>query len=75
MVLHSTPFLFAPIGFLLIALFFGALGYMVFKRTNRSSTDASENGVDRALETLRQRYATGEIDAEEYQERKELLRR
>lgn len=74
MVLHSTPFLFAPFGFLLLAILAGGLGYVVLKRTG-GRTDTSEDGADRALETLRQRYASGEIDAEEYQERKELLRR
>ena len=66
------PFMFAPLGFLLVLLLVGAVGYIVLKST-RSGTDASETRADRALETLRRRYANGEIDDEEFQMRKERL--
>ena len=66
------PFMFAPFGFLLVLLLVGTVGYLVFKST-RSGTDASETSADKALETLRRRYANGEIDDEEFQMRKERL--
>ncbi|MEF8825945.1 MAG: SHOCT domain-containing protein [Halapricum sp.] len=66
------PFLFAPFGFLLILLLVGTVGYLVFKST-RSGTDTAETKADQALETLRRRYANGEIDDEEFQARKERL--
>ena len=66
------PFMFAPFGFLLILLLVGTVGYLVLKST-RSGNDASETRADRALETLRRRYANGEIDDEEFQTRKERL--
>lgn len=63
------PFMFAPFGFLLLV---GAVGYLVLKST-RSGTDAAETKADQALETLRRRYANGEIGDEEFQTRKERL--
>lgn len=66
------PFVFAPFGFLLIFLLVGVVGYAVFKPTSGGS-DTSETRTDRALETLRRRYANGEIDEEEFQTRKERL--
>jgi putative membrane protein len=66
------PFMFAPFGLLLVLLLVGAVGYLVLKLT-RSGTDTSETKADQALETLRRRYANGEIDDEEYQTRKERL--
>lgn len=73
MVVHSTPFLFAPFGFLLMVLLAGAIGYLGYKLARNGSTDTTESGTDQALETLRHRFATGEIEAEEFQERKERL--
>lgn len=73
MSLHSTPFLFAPFGFLLMALLVGAIAYLGLKVARTDQTETSKSEADRALETLRHRYATGEIDAEEFQERKERL--
>ncbi|MEF8781901.1 MAG: SHOCT domain-containing protein [Haloarculaceae archaeon] len=66
------PFMFAPFGFLLVFLLVGTVGYVVLKST-RSGNDASETRVDKALETLRRRYANGEIDDEEFQTRKARL--
>lgn len=66
------PFMFAPFGFFLILLLVGAVGYLVLNST-RNGTDASETKADQALETLRRRYANGEIDDEEFQTRKERL--
>jgi putative membrane protein len=65
-------FMFAPFGFLLVLLLVGAVGYLVLNST-RSGTDASETKANQALETLRRRYANGEIDNEEFQMRKERL--
>lgn len=73
MVVHSTPFLFAPFGFLLMVLLAGAIGYLGYKLARNGSTDTTESEADQALETLRHRFATGEIDEEEFQERKERL--
>lgn len=73
MVLHSAPFVFAPFGFVLMVLLAGAIGYLGLRLVRNGSTDTSESEADQALETLRHRYATGEIDAEEFQERKERL--
>lgn len=72
---HATPFLFAPFGFLLVVLLAGAIGYVGVKFARNGSTETPETGSNQALETLRRRYASGEIDAEEFQERKEHLRR
>lgn len=73
MSIHSAPFLFAPFGFLLMVLVAGTIGYVAIKLARTESTATSESDADEALETLRQRYANGEIDGEEYQERKERL--
>jgi uncharacterized membrane protein len=73
MSIHSAPFLFAPFGFLLMVLVVGTIGYLGIKLARTESTDTSESDADQALETLRRRYANGEIDNEEFQERKERL--
>jgi putative membrane protein len=63
--------MFAPFGFLLVVLLVGTVGYFVLKST-RSGTDAGTK-ADQALETLRRRYANGDIDDEEFQTRRERL--
>lgn len=64
------PFMFAP--FLLFFLLVGTVGYIAFKAT-RGASDSPETKTDQALETLRRRYANGDIDEEEFQTRKERL--
>ncbi len=56
-----------------MVLLAGAIGYLGLKLVRNGSTDTAESEADQALETLRHRFATGEIDAEEFQERKERL--
>lgn len=67
------PFVFAPFGFLLMLLLVGAVGYLVLRSTRQDAAAAGDPETDSALETLRRRYATGEIDTEEFQTRKERL--
>lgn len=69
---HATPFVFAPFGFVLLVLLVGIIGYVGFKLTRSERSDA-DDGADQALETLRRRFANGEIDEEEFQMRKERL--
>lgn len=66
------PFMFAPFGFLLVLLLLGAGVYLLY-RTTQSESGSAESSADAALETLRRRYAQGEIDDEEFQTRKERL--
>ena len=73
MAFHPAPFMFAPFGFLLMVLLAGTIGYVGLKFARNGSTEPSESDADQAIETLRRRYANGEIDGEEYQERKERL--
>jgi putative membrane protein len=65
---HMMP----PFGFLLVLLLIGTIGYFVVKSA-RSGTRSAGTTPDQALETLRRRYANGEIDDEEFQTRKERL--
>lgn len=66
--------MFAPFGFLLVLLLVGTVGYFVVKST-QSGNNSSEARGDQALETLRRRYANGDIDEEEFNKRRESLRR
>lgn len=68
----ATHFLFPPFGFLLLVLFVGVVGYVAFKST-RGGNSGSEAQVDPAIDVLRHRYAKGEIDEEEYVERRNHL--
>jgi putative membrane protein len=55
----------------LFALIFLGIRWLIRQNaTDRSRTEPSE---DTALELLRQRYARGEIDATEYEERRRTL--
>ena len=68
----TGPHLLAPFGFLLILLLVGAVGY-AFVQSNRDGDASPKHRSDPALETLRRRYATGEIDEEEFRTRREQL--
>ena len=60
------------IGLILIVVLIAALGRgRIFQRN--AGTTAIKNNNDSALETLKERYAKGEIDKEEYEERKTEL--
>ncbi len=60
------------IGFILIVVLIAALGRgRIFQRN--AGTTAIKNNNDSALETLKERYAKGEIDKDEYEERKTEL--
>ncbi len=66
----------APLGFLVMIIFWAliiALVVLLIKRfaKNESILPNSHHGT--ALELLKERYAKGEIDTEEYEERKKVL--
>lgn len=65
------PFFAVPLFGLLVV---GLVGYGTFRAFRTPSTDSPEQ-TDQALETLRQRYARGEIDEEEFQSRMTRLGR
>ena len=58
------------IGLIILALVIGLLVWLVVRVINRRSGSGGS-----AEELLRHRFAAGEIDAEEYAQRLELLRR
>lgn len=66
------PFVFAPFGVLLMLLLVGTIGYLAYRVTQQGG-EAAGAEADSALETLRRRYANGELDNEEFQTRKERL--
>lgn len=68
----AGPHGFAPFGFLLVLAVVGALGYLLLQSLG-DSEDPGESKPDEALETLRRRYAQGEIDDEEFQARRDHL--
>ncbi len=60
------------IGLILIVVLIAALGRgRIFQRN--AGTTTIKNNNDSALETLKERYAKGEIDKDEYEERKTEL--
>jgi putative membrane protein len=55
----------------LIALIFLGVRWLI--RNNEANRTARPSGEDSAMELLRQRFARGEIDAAEFEERKRAL--
>lgn len=63
-------------GFLMMLVFLAVLVFLAiaaFRALGGSSGHSAKDGGDGALETLRTRFAKGEIDGEEYKQRRELL--
>ncbi len=58
---------------LLVLVAIGALIAWAISRGQRRAMPAGPSSSNAALETLKERYARGEIDHEEFQRRKELL--
>ncbi|MHB1652566.1 MAG: SHOCT domain-containing protein [Desulfitobacteriaceae bacterium] len=50
-----------------------ALGIYLFKRMGHSRMTVGSSGRNNALDILKERYARGEIDADDYQHRKQDL--
>jgi putative membrane protein len=73
--------IFGIIGMLVPLLFFGGLIAVIVWAVVRITANRQGGGTepraggDSAEEVLRQRFARGEIDAEEYDERRRILRR
>lgn len=67
----SVPFaLFGPwVGLLVV----GAIGYVLWSAIGEPSSAAGDR-PDEAMETLRRRYAAGDIDAATFEERARTLR-
>ncbi len=67
-----------PIGFLVMIVFWAlviALVIVVLKRFANNEGIFPINRRSSALDLLKERYAKGEIDTEEYEERKKILLR
>lgn len=62
-----------PMLFWIVVLVLGAI--VVVRLINRDRTSMPGFGGDTAEEILRRRFAAGEIDADEYERRLEVLRR
>lgn len=62
-------------GGIMMLLFWGgliALAYVAVRAATGSGS-SQNGGVEQALKSLAERYARGEIDAQEYQEKKQAL--
>lgn len=65
---------FAPwFGFPIMLLLVGLLVYAVYRVVQPSTQQSTSDDSDAALSLLRQRYASGEIDDEEFRSRKTQL--
>ncbi|MFW5918745.1 MAG: SHOCT domain-containing protein [Halanaeroarchaeum sp.] len=65
---------FGFFGFLWPLLFFGGILYLVYAVAgNGSSTGGGLGRSDSAMETLRERYARGELTEEEFEQRRRRL--
>jgi putative membrane protein len=62
-------------GWLLWAIVLIAILALAYAVVTRTTAQSSTDETDRALETLRDRYARGEIPEEEFEERRERLAR
>lgn len=74
---HGTGMLaggFAPwFGFPIMLLLVGLLVYAVYRVAQSPTQPSAQTKTDTALSLLRQRYASGEIDEEEFRNRKAQL--
>ncbi len=75
---HMMGFGFGPLGMILVWVFFLVLivlaGYLLIRLAMSGSKIASEDsGSESALDILDKRYARGEIESEEYREKKEEI--
>lgn len=66
------------LGMVMMLVFWGGLALLIVYAVRGSLAgpgrqDASRRTEDRALDTLRERYARGEIDRSEYEERRRTL--
>lgn len=74
-----APWLIFPIGMCILMMLFmalghmGGMGHMHGTGYVHGSGEAQEPPADRALETLRQRFASGELTPQEYEEKRKLL--
>ena len=68
---------FGLVGGLMMILFWGAVFVLIFVAARWISGDPSTGNRGRrdAIEILRERFASGEIDEEEFERRKKLLER
>jgi putative membrane protein len=58
---------------LLLLLVILAIRWLIRQLNSPSTAPAADAGEDRALATLRERFARGEIDADEYEQRRRTL--
>lgn len=61
------------IGWLFPLLFWGGIFYLFFLLIKQIFSRGQSNESDAALEIVRQRYASGEIDQQEFNARKSIL--
>lgn len=66
--------LFPFFGLLVMLLVLGVFGYALVRAFQPADTPRQHEQTDTALELLRQRYASGEIDEEEFRSRRASLK-
>lgn len=66
--------LFPFFGLLVMLLVVGVIGYALVRAFQPPARPRGNQRTDSALELLRQRYASGEIDEEEYRSRQASLK-